>query len=119
MAYLGRQGGSTGPSPGPSCTWPLTAVGCRCRCWWPPGCHDPGLGAGVPGACADHAQFPDQLLPELRDGACQAAHLVPRRRPAPTRWSCGSACSSGLRRCSSSPWRSAAGAAHSMKAGAQ
>jgi transposase len=24
---------STGPSPGPSCTWRLTAVGCRCRCW--------------------------------------------------------------------------------------
>lgn len=24
---------STGASPGPSCTWPLTAAGCRCRCW--------------------------------------------------------------------------------------
>jgi transposase len=24
---------STGASPGPSCTWPLRAAGCRCRCW--------------------------------------------------------------------------------------
>jgi len=24
---------STGPSVDPSCTWPLTAAGCRCRCW--------------------------------------------------------------------------------------
>jgi transposase len=24
---------STGPSPGPGCTWRLTAVGCRRRCW--------------------------------------------------------------------------------------
>jgi transposase len=24
---------STGPNPDPSCTWPLTAAGCRCRCW--------------------------------------------------------------------------------------
>ena len=24
---------STGPSPGPSCTWPLKAAGCRYRCW--------------------------------------------------------------------------------------
>jgi transposase len=24
---------STGPSPDPSCTWRLTAVGCRCRSW--------------------------------------------------------------------------------------
>jgi transposase len=24
---------SIGPSPGPSCTWPLRVAGCRCRCW--------------------------------------------------------------------------------------
>jgi transposase len=24
---------STGPRLGPSCTWRLTAAGCRCRCW--------------------------------------------------------------------------------------
>jgi transposase len=24
---------SIGPSPGASCTWRLTAAGCRCRCW--------------------------------------------------------------------------------------
>jgi hypothetical protein len=24
---------STGPSAGPSCTWPLRRPGCRCRCW--------------------------------------------------------------------------------------
>ena len=35
-AVRGDQVGASpvdGPSPGPSCTWWLTAAGCHCRCW--------------------------------------------------------------------------------------